>query len=83
MFLHNSEKCIVKLGERVSKRSLKNGCSLRIKLSSILLRSSIHMWEEVDFRNTIGRHLFLLSESTELVAYTRFCFIDLAPVSCS
>lgn len=26
---------------------------------------------------------FLLSESTELVAYTCFCFIDLASVSCS
>lgn len=39
--------------------------------------------EEVDFRYTFGSHLFLLSESTELVAYTCFCILDLASVSCS
>lgn len=32
------------------------------------------MWEEVDFRNTFGSHLFLLSESTELVTYTCSAF---------
>lgn len=48
IFLHINEICIVKLENKVSKTSLTNCCSLRIKLSSVLYGRTAHVWEEVD-----------------------------------
>lgn len=43
---------LVKLGKKASKTSLKNCCSLRIKLSSVLYGCATHVWEEVVFIET-------------------------------
>lgn len=83
IFLHINEICIVKLENKVSKTSLKNCCSLRIKLSSIPYGRTAHVWEEVDV--CIEHHPLqsLVSTSralTKLVGQTCFCK-DCASVS--